>query len=280
MFDIQHIKDLLSKGEVGQVLDLLRQLSKDEASVNSRIILLSAQNYQSQKDFELGLLNQDDYKRGLAKITYALTQMIERGDFDSLLSQKSQQADRLGPQKDVFISYSHRDMDIAQRIKKRLEAADISIEIDEYGMNPGIDVYAYIRQAVKHSRFTLSVVSEHSLLSTWVVMETLGTFQLEQFQADHKLIPCYIDKSFMERDFVLKAVRHIDKEIADLDSTIKQQNALNLDSRNFNEEKTRYYHLRNNIDNIIGRLKRSKCVNITEAHFEEGMTQVVNTILS
>lgn len=283
----QRIQDLLSTGAVSQVIDYLRDITSPDADLNNRLILLSGRNHKNDHDYELGLIDRAIFQRELARISYALTQMLNRGDFDDFLRQappptptepEPGSPPSPAPRKDVFISYSHRDTEAAMRVKTRLEAAGVTVEFDGYGMEPGINVYEYIRQAIAESRFTLALISENSLLSTWVVMETLGSFEEENVKGQDRFIPCCLDKSFLDRGFMIRAAARIDEELKELEQFIEQQNALKLDSRNFNEDKSRLYELRNQLDNIIGRLKRTKCANLGPEQFEASMQQVIDHI--
>lgn len=278
---IQQIKLHLSMGELAQVFPLLNKLAEEKPQLQNEWILLSGRYHRNEKDFAMGIMARDQYDMATNRITHAVNQILDKHfsqSSDIPLSEAPVASPRKTSKKDVFISYSHKNTAIAKKVKDRLEKEGIQVQIDEYEMHPGIDVYEYIKSAVQNSNYTLSIISADSLLSTWVTVETLGTFQNEHVYDHPRFIPCYIDKSFMDRDFTLKSVKQIDEEIEALDKIIIEQSALKIDTQNLNEDKTRLYDLRNNIGAIIGRLKRTKCMNISEDYFEENMRKVVERI--
>ncbi|KPA12339.1 Toll-Interleukin receptor domain protein, partial [Candidatus Magnetomorum sp. HK-1] len=81
--------------------------------------------------------------------------------------------------KTLFISYNHKDIAFVKRLKNDLVQANIPLIIDIDSMKFGDDIREFIERSVKESDITLSVISENSLKSPWVMLETLETFLRE-----------------------------------------------------------------------------------------------------
>ena len=276
---IQQIELFLSKGETEKVFPLLKKLSESYPGLRTPWTLLSGRYHKNEEDFAMGLLERNQYDTEHNKIRSSIFQMISK-NYDEWkdLSLPREEPKETHSLKDVFISYSHKNTEMAMKVKTRLEEAGLSVKIDDYDMHPGINVYEYIQQAIKNSHFTLSIISPESLFSTWVAMETLGTFRYESTNEQERFIPCYLDRAFMDIEFTVRAVQKIDSDLAIMERIIKDQNALRIDTRNLNDEKSRLYELRSNLDEIIGRLKRTKCMNLSEPYFEENMKKVIHRI--
>ncbi|RMA58900.1 toll/interleukin-1 receptor domain-containing protein [Ulvibacter antarcticus] len=178
----------------------------------------------------------------------------------------------------VFISYNHGDSDVAIKIHDALEAANIEVIIDREEMKAGADIKEFIQNCVKESNVTLSLVSNKSLRSAWVAMETTNTFFLEAYTPQKKFIACFLDDDFFQSDFTLKAIDDIDKQIKENQALIPKYHEKMLDTRDLNNQNTRLLSLRNNLDEIIRRLRESLCLDVREDKFEASMKQLIATL--
>lgn len=163
----------------------------------------------------------------------------------------------------VFLSYSHTDKAIADTLKAMLEKEKIKVVIDSEAMRAGDDISAFVYSSILQSQVTLAVVSPESLLSSWVGLETMSTFFLQKFSKDKHFIACSLNDEIFAPGFLQKAVQSIDAKLATINASISQQDALKIDTRNLNEEKSRLIQLRNNLDEIINRLQNCLRVDIS-----------------
>jgi hypothetical protein len=125
---------------------------------------------------------------------------------------------------------------------------------------------------------TVSIVSNRSLLSAWVALESIEAFYKENTSNSKKFIACYIDDDFFETDFRLNATKQIDAKIADIDNRIPEYIILKIDTNDLNSQKTRLYKLRNNLGDILARLKDSLCLDIRGDKFDDSIGKIVNAI--
>ena len=178
----------------------------------------------------------------------------------------------------VFISYSHNDSEIAVKLKRVLEENGIEVWIDKDSVQAGESISDFIERSVKHTDVTLAVVSNNSLSSPWVGMETINTFIKEKVMSNKRFIACYIDDDFLQTGFVLNATKHIDDRIAEIDRLIPQYIDQKIDTIDLNDEKTRFHSLRNNLGVVVRRLKESVTLDIRENKFADSLSTIISSI--
>jgi hypothetical protein len=178
----------------------------------------------------------------------------------------------------VFVSYSSHDREVAERVRRFLADRGIRVEIDSQAIAPGENIESFIRRSVRDADITLSVVSEHSLRSDWVAMESVYAFYFEAQVERKKYIACYLDDRFLDLDFRLMATCDIDKSIAEIDVLIPEYNARKIDTVDLNQRKSRLYTLRNHLGDILGRLRGTLCLDIRDDRFSASMERVAQEI--
>ncbi|MFN0083799.1 MAG: toll/interleukin-1 receptor domain-containing protein [Blastocatellia bacterium] len=100
--------------------------------------------------------------------------------------------------KRVFISYNHNDSAAADRLRAALEADGRRVTIDRVAMRAGAGIQEFIEQSVREADVTLSIVSNRSLLSAWVAMESVLAFYSEKLGREKAFIACYLDDDFFQ----------------------------------------------------------------------------------
>lgn len=178
----------------------------------------------------------------------------------------------------VFISYNHNDSGTATKIKDALEKAHIEVIIDKEDMMAGTDIKAFIEKSISESTVTVSLVSNKSLKSAWVALETIDTFFLERYMKNKKFIACYLDDDFFQSDYTLKAVDDIDKQIKANQKLVPEYQEKMLDTRDLNNQNTRLLALRNNLDGIVGKLRDSLCLDVREESFNDSIQKLIQAI--
>jgi hypothetical protein len=180
--------------------------------------------------------------------------------------------------KKVFISYNHEDRLVADKLKSALEAEGIIVTIDNAAMRAGASIQEFIESSVRDSDLTLSIVSNRSLLSAWVAMESITAFYSEKLRGDKRFIACYLDDDFFKIDFRLNATDQIDARIGEIVKQIPEYDARKLDTNDLNNEKTRLYDLRNNLGKILEKLKDSLTLDIRESEFDGSLARIIKSI--
>ena len=177
----------------------------------------------------------------------------------------------------IFIAYNHKDKHVAGQIKSILEMHGIKVLIDSEKMNPGEYIEGFIDRCIKESDITISLVSENSLMSAWVVYECIKTFSAEKIKT-HKFIPVAISNSFFEDDFVDISFDSIDTRLHQLNKRIVKRLENQRGIEDIQNEVTRYKQLKINLPQIVGRLKESLTTNLTEENFEIGIQKLLELL--
>ena len=179
----------------------------------------------------------------------------------------------------VFISYNHKDQEVALKIKDKLESFGIKVIIDVEAMGTGENISGFIAKCIKESGITLSLISANSLMSAWVAMETIWS-RYDETLRHRYFMPCNIDDSFFKIAFTDQALDVIDEKILEVSDTMAYRLTKGRGIEDLTGEHTRLKRLNVELPSIIGRLKNSLCVSLIDDHFDSGMEKVIKDILS
>lgn len=251
---------------------------KDEDQAND-LIKFQADLAKNKKESRRGLITHEEENKTRARIYYAILEMLNEVA-PSSAAPNSAEGKTIADSPTVFISYNHADSEVADRLKAELEKNGIVVRIDRAVMEAGASIQEFIESSIRETDVTLSVVSNHSLLSAWVALESIDTFYHETSTGKKKFIACYIDDDFFRTDFRLNATKQIDQRIEEIDKLIPEYNAQKIDTNDLNSQKSRLYKLRNNLGDILLRLRESLCVDIREDKFKDSFVKIVNAITS
>jgi len=185
--------------------------------------------------------------------------------------------------KKVFISYNHNDTDKVLSINDaiNISKSGIKITIDIESMKFGDNITDFIGKSIKGTDFTLSIISNNSLLSPWVMLETLETFMYEKVNLNSKFLPVIIDKSFYKPEFYVEAVTHIEKAIVTLNKQQTQIRKKYLPTTDLNNQIERHITLRNNLDKVLSKLREHLSADFTTTKkINENLPALINHIIS
>ncbi|MDQ6760405.1 MAG: toll/interleukin-1 receptor domain-containing protein [Acidobacteriota bacterium] len=179
--------------------------------------------------------------------------------------------------KKVFISYNHEDAVTAARLRDLLARNKLDVIIDAGSMASGQRIQDFIEQSIQDSDAVVSIVSNSSLLSSWVALETMNSFHKQKTDA-RPFIGCYLSDDFFRPEFRLECTHKIDERLDVIEHLIQQYQQKKIDPVDLNEEKTRLYDLRNNLGAILATLKGSLCLDLREPQFEESGRSLLATL--
>jgi hypothetical protein len=92
----------------------------------------------------------------------------------------------------VFVSYSHNDLDWVSGFAARLENAGLRVARDEVFLRPGDVLVHAVEQAILDSAHGILVFSRSSVASGWVQQEYAALMQ-RSIQGGQRFIPVIID---------------------------------------------------------------------------------------
>ena len=106
---------------------------------------------------------------------------------------------------DLFISYSRKDLVVADKIRDVLVKAGVSCFIDTQGIGGGMEFPKVIATAIKESELFLFLASENSYSSKFTSSEITFAFNKKQ---KNQLLPYVIDSSSLpdELEFVFSSI--------------------------------------------------------------------------
>lgn len=256
---VEYIRNLLKNGKINECIDILTKKLSNDNQLNFFLVVKNRYNSLLK---DKSLFSDKNFEIELNKISVAL--------FEIVCNMKN-------TNKKVFISYNHKDYEIVEKIVAVLKDNEIDIIIDKKDMTAGENINSFIENSINESDITLSIISNNSLLSSWVGIETINTFYSENFN-NKQFIACYLDSDFFDNKYRLIATKSIDSKIKEIDDLILEYKELKIDTDDLNFEKTRLFRLRNSLGIILDRLRNSLCIDIKESVFEPNMQKILNVI--
>lgn len=267
---IQQARTFIGNGDASKAVELLLTATKNHPDFHTQILVQSSKLKTLARELRLGIISDQDAMLTRNQIAYALLEIINL--IEPLIEAEEK--------KRVFISYNHADADVAHKIKSKLEAGGIDVTIDSEDMAAGQNIKEFIEESVRNTDITVSVVSRKSLLSAWVAMETIYTFNKGTENNEKVFIPCYTETDFFDQNFTEDAIPEIAKRLSVLNEIIKGRVDKNMGFDDLYDERGRLLDLKQNLDKIVGRLRNSLCIDIREENFEQGIFRVIQTINS
>ena len=88
-----------------------------------------------------------------------------------------------------FISYSHKDEELARRLHERMREANMRVWYAPEDMKGGKKLHEQVFEAIQLEDRLLLVLSEHSIQSEWVMTEIRKAREVEKKENRRKLFP-------------------------------------------------------------------------------------------
>ncbi|OQP40685.1 hypothetical protein A4H97_13760 [Niastella yeongjuensis] len=265
---LSSVRNDLAGNKHDKVFSTLLEITRHDTELQNQLLVLMAR-YKEIKKLELiGAISSGDSFMHRANLNMSVLTLI------SLIEEQYPNQETGG----VFISYSRADAATANLIKKHLTANNIDVVIDEDNLIGGRDIAAFIRESIRKTGVTLSVISKKSLLSPWGAMETLTTFQQEKITNSHRFIGCYVEKDFFNHSFTDDAITTINEELSQLSEYKRKRIGEGLSTRDLDNEFIRWSELKQNIDEIIRRLRENLCIDVHESVLEANLPKIIQAI--
>ena len=97
-----------------------------------------------------------------------------------------------------FISYSHKDEELAKRIHNDLQAAGVRCWFAPHDMKIGDKIRSTIDESIRLHDKLLLILSEHSVQSDWVEHEVEHALDHERLEKKNILFPVRLDEAIMD----------------------------------------------------------------------------------
>lgn len=92
----------------------------------------------------------------------------------------------------VFLSYAHKDFEVARNIAEQLKAYGVSLWYDEWELKPGDSIVKSIETTITSSDYIVILLSPNSVKSKWVQQEISMALTHELTKRDVVIIPVVI----------------------------------------------------------------------------------------
>jgi len=272
------IQELISLGKTEEALELLEQLTTDS-------VLLQSRYNGAKRQYSMGMIDYSEWSRTQAQINYAALEMMnsvkgvggKKHDNPSIKDFESPSVNNSGENRKVFISYNHKDKAIADRVKTYLELGGLQVTIDREKMEPGQSISDFIKANIRSNGYILSLVSENSLKSGWVGMESTASLFAEWI-ADKHFIPLALDDSWHRSGFYIDALKYINDNVKAKEKEAREAKKLGGRTTHIETQIERLLDLRANLSLILERLQNVLTVSINDDVFDDSMDNVLNLI--
>ncbi len=273
----EQIQNLISDGNLEGALELLAQYAGNDA------VLLQARYNQAKKQQNMGMIDFGEWSRVQAQINYAALDLagkikVDKGHSNGSTTSGNTSAQGQQPSGiKTFISYNHKDAEIAIQVKGFLEAHGIEVILDRDDMSAGRSIMEFIQESIKKADAVVSIVSKNSLQSGWVAQESLASLYAI-WLADKKFIPVSLDTVAFDSKFQIEALTGLKTKIEGIDADIATIRDLGSDARDLEDDRRRLIDLRNDFSKILQRLKSVLMLDISGDNFTPNMGKVLKTI--
>jgi hypothetical protein len=220
------------------------ELGAQDGDLRDEIVTLRAELTRIKRENRRRQLSHTDYNDARRRISFTLLEILDSASEVIVASAPVT----------VFLSYNHADAGVAQTLKQGLESHRLSVVIDSEAMQPGEDIRQFIGRSIRESDATVCVISEASLMSGWVALETVLALADAEVNERRRFVACYLDDCFMAADFQLTATTSIDDRVRELDVLRQKHTEQGTLAPALDDERTRLLDLRHHLGRIIQHL--------------------------
>ena len=277
----QQIQRAIKKGELKEAFELFMRYAQEQGldELYNNIILLSGRYHRNENHYNRGTHDNRDYSLETNRISSALSYYLEKyfeGVERSIEEAPAGSTESSSP-KSVFLSYSTKDSEVANRIKAKLEENGINVIRDDSSLPPGVNIKTWILDSIEQADYTLSVISQYSLISSWVAFETNLTLQAENF-TETRYLPVLIDDIFSNRRIVDELIDKLEMELKEINEIIQNRLTVNRGIEDLESERERLKGAIDTMPKKFRRLREHLSVDIRDNLFETGMQKIINKI--
>lgn len=178
----------------------------------------------------------------------------------------------------VYISYSHKDRQITDKVVKYLRSNGLTVVFDTDDMVAGESIEEFIERA-QECDYYLLIISTGSLQSGWVNYDVNRFLKKGRL---NKFIPVRIDSTLFDDDYAIAALQDTHQRMTDLKgktAQIKKLRGANNDSY-LRGDLQRLQEMALQLPILIETLRRLLVLDISGENFEPSMSKVVKRIKS
>ncbi len=145
----------------------------------------------------------------------------------------------------VFISYSSKDSDFVDRLKRALEQHTYKVWLDRWEIHGGVSIPEAIQQGLHNANYVIVVLSINSVKSKWVECEWQAAYWQEIKDGSVTVIPLLLEECAVP--LLLQAIHTIDFRSSFSDGLPQLMNTLyELEKSQCHRQKKKVWFLDNN----------------------------------
>lgn len=247
-----------------ELLEDLKTKSRDSWHVS----LLLYDFINEKKLYDNGMVEQAYWDNYLTEITGRLKQ-LEKDAYESNEAVASRR---------IFISYSWKDREMAEKIYNYLRNYKVNTFWDVISMEAGEEIENRLELEIQSAEFFLIIVSENSLRSSWVNKEAMMARMNIENGLGSRIIPIVIEERFYDNDdsLVKDILDYFDEKISRQSRWMKERIDKDSGEDIFQSQRAEYKLQRDNFWKIMKTLKERATVRLTDGHFESGMQRIIH----
>lgn len=178
----------------------------------------------------------------------------------------------------VFLSYSRKNITICETLNDNLKRQGINVFVDTQDITYGENIRAEIVKLLQQAHFFIVIVSEHSLLSSWVIWEIQQYFQMNNIREDSKIIPVFIDNKYLDDDYIKQIIEKVDNEYQQVVRQIYDLSKKSIPTDSFESKKQNLLNFKNAISKIIEFIRSTNAIDLSPINFEPGFLNLYQLI--
>lgn len=262
------IKAQIANNRIDEAIKLLKEELGDE------VIPLESQWKKLGRDEMMGVIAFADANVLRNKIVSALLSLI-----DEVGKPKTEPKPPASSGKKVFISYNHQDRPAADQVVAFLSEKGFAITIDHKDLLGGRDIQDWITECLRTHKFVVSLVSEYSLKSGWVGMESIMAFFAEKLsEQSAQFIALNLQENIFEADVIDGIYDFLEEDLDNVRARINKYLERGRSTESLNGDLTRKQDHLNNLGKIVDRLKRCKTINASGHSFGQGLEELTRSL--
>jgi hypothetical protein len=173
----------------------------------------------------------------------------------------------------VFLSYNHEDHALCERLGKDRSLQGIRVIVDRSNLQLADPLKERLTELIRDSHATICIVSRRSLKSAWVCWEILR-HRSELENGGKKLIPAFVDKSFLDDGFVNEVGALAQNEILNLIRLTTEHSARGEPTPHLDTRRNALMDLKSNLPFIVDKFRLMCVVSLMESEYVRTLNDI------
>jgi hypothetical protein len=173
----------------------------------------------------------------------------------------------------VFLSYSHDDISICDRLGKDLSMQGIKVIVERSNLQLADPLKERLSQLISAANATICIVSRRSLKSVWVSWEILQ-HKADLEKVGKKLIPAFVDKSFFDDDFVNTVGKQAQAEIESIIKLTAEHTNRGEPTPHLDTKRKFLIDMKSNLSFIVDKFRLMSVASLADSEYIRTVTDI------